>query len=232
MFSEVTVGNGIVGNKIPPMTFSDRGDPWSGAVQAEARAGLGPVDVMSIAKGLIADTLVATEFGWTKVCDLRAGDKVVTFDNGLRPLRAVTCATLWTAQDKAPENAWPLSIPARALGNRTAMRLMPGQDLLIESESAADLYGDAFMLVSAASLAGFNGITRTPPDREMVLYSLVFDSNEVVYANGTVLVMCPAENPDRLAEPRPWDKAVAQTPYRRVAEMHRATTAKGIFGTA
>ncbi|WP_333828354.1 Hint domain-containing protein [Pararhodobacter sp.] len=151
-----------------------------------------------IAEGMIAGTLVATDLGWQPVEDLQAGDRVVTFDNGMRPLKAVGVSTLWTAANQAPRAVWPLLVPERALGNRTALTLLPEQAVLIESDEAEAMFGDPFTLVTAASLEGYKGITRVPPSREMKIVTLQFAEEEVVYANGTTLVHCPNARPGRV----------------------------------
>jgi len=174
-----------------PFSYSERGDVWPHRPDARSTPALGRNDFGTIAEGLIAGTLVATDLGWQPVEDLQAGDRVVTFDNGLRPLKAVRIGTLWTAGSKAPRAVWPLEVPARALGNRTAIRLLPEQAVLIESDQAEELFGDPFTMVAAGTLDGFKGIARVAPERELTVVSLEFDRDEVVYASGTTLVHCP-----------------------------------------
>ncbi len=174
-----------------PFSFSDRGDLWAAGSTATPAAMTEPHHGGGIAQGLIAGTLVATEMGWQPVEDLRNGDRVVTFDNGMCPVKAVRISTLWSAEVNAPRSVWPLLVPKKALGNRTEMRLLPEQSVLIESDEAEALHGDPFLLVSASVLDGYKEITRVPPQREMIVVALEFDRDEVVYANGTTLVHCP-----------------------------------------
>ncbi|MCL4676753.1 MAG: Hint domain-containing protein [Pararhodobacter sp.] len=174
-----------------PFSFSDRSDLWPGHAADTTAGTLDRNDFGSIARGLIAGTLVATEMGWQPVEDLRPGDRVVTFDNGMRPLKAVHVSSLWTTESNAPRGVWPLEVPRRALGNREVIRLLPDQSVLIESDEAEALFGDPFIMVSAGVLDGHKGITRVPPAREMLIVTLEFARDEVVYANGTMLVHCP-----------------------------------------
>ncbi|PVH29059.1 Hint domain-containing protein [Pararhodobacter oceanensis] len=176
-----------------PYSFSGRGDLWSVQTVGDSGPMAAGREIASIASGLIAGTMVATELGWQRVEDLRSGDRVVTFDNGMRPLKTVQISTLWTAESAAPRGLWPLEVPAKALGNREAIRLLPDQAVLIESDEAEALYGDPFMMVKANVLEGYNAITRVPPMREMKIVTLVFEGDEVVYASGTTLVHCPNE---------------------------------------
>ncbi|MEZ5751433.1 MAG: Hint domain-containing protein [Paracoccaceae bacterium] len=177
-----------------PFSFADRGDVWAADLAEASMPMMGGKEFASIAEGLIAGTLVATEFGWDHVENLNAGDRVVTFDSGMQRLKAVRVATLWTAEKSAPRQVWPLLVPAKALGNRTELMLLPQQSVLIESDEAEDLFGDPFTLVSADVLEGFRGIARVSPPREVKIVTLEFERDEVVYANGTTLVHCPSQN--------------------------------------
>lgn len=191
------VGNSNNRKPFASFSMSDRSDVWPNDV-ASTPAVPGMNDFDSIAEGMIAGTLVATDMGWQPVEDLQAGDRVVTFDNGMRPLRSVGISTLWTAASQAPRAVWPLLVPERALGNRTALTLLPEQAVLIESDQAESMFGDPFTLVTAASLEGYKGISRVPPSREMKVVTLQFADEEVVYANGTTLVHCPNAHPAKV----------------------------------
>lgn len=171
-------------------SFADRSDLWPVAAEVSAtghhdsEGGLG-------GNGMIGGTLVATEMGWLPVQDLRTGDRIVTFDNGLVPLREVMISHLSTSASGLPRRFWPLNIPTKALANRQAMVLLPEQAILIESDEAEALYGDPFVLVDAGALDGHNGITRVAPNIETQIVSLRFSQDEIVYANGMVLMHCP-----------------------------------------
>lgn len=191
------VGSAKVGKPFASFSISGRGDVWPNE-DLDTPTVPGMSDFDAIAEGMIAGTLVATDMGWQPVEDLQAGDRVVTFDNGMRPLKAVGISTLWTAANQAPRAVWPLLVPERALGNRTALTLLPEQAVLIESDEAEAMFGDPFTLVSAASLEGYKGITRVPPSREMKIVTLQFAEEEVVYANGTTLVHCPNGRPGKV----------------------------------
>lgn len=182
-----------------PFSFSDRSAVWPDRAEANSFELMDRGDFGAIADGLIAGTQIATELGWQSVEDLRAGDRVVTFDNGMRPLKAVRVSTLWTAEKSAPRAVWPLEVPKSVLGNRDVIRLLPDQAVLIESDEAEALYGDPFTMVSAGSLDGYKGITRVPPARELTLVALEFEGDEVVYVNGTMLVHCPNNHVEKVS---------------------------------
>lgn len=189
--------------------YVERSDFWSGT--ARAATDLAGDDVAPITDGLIAGTLVATDTGWKRVEDLRAGDLVVTFDNGMQAVRSTSRARLSSRRTGLPRSARPVRVPEMALGNRRAMVLLPGQAVLIESDRAEELYGDPFTLVTAEALDGHNGIARIQPDDEMDVILLEFDRDEIIYAEGTVLAHCPRRQaqmvttPDELIEAgTPW----------------------------
>lgn len=222
------VGGTISKGQYFPFSFAERSNLWPGPIAHATGAGAAPHDLSGVAQGLIAGTLVATELGWQPVEDLRAGDRVVTFDNGMRPLKAVKIATLYTAAEAAPRQVWPLQIPRGALGNRTEMQVLPGQTLLIESDVAEDLFGDAFLMVKAGVLDGYKGIECSPPSTEVTVVSLEFDGDEVVYANGTLLVHCAAAGqgaPDIARRgahhAAPYQRLTEQQGLRLVAAMHQ-----------
>lgn len=201
-----------------PYSFSERSDLWAGSVSETKGATPNQNDFGSIAEGLIAGTLVATELGWQPVEDLGTGDRIMTFDNGMRPLKTVRVSTLWTAQSRAPRSVWPIEVPKKALGNREAMHLLPDQSVLIESDAAEELYGDPFMMISAGILDGFNGICRVPPAREMTIVTLEFARDEVVYANGTTLVHCPKARVNLVHSAEELMTIGSHTPYQHLTE--------------
>ncbi len=210
---------GISGRRqILPFSFADRGNLWPDEMIEASVTTMGRHEQGGIAQGLIGGTLVATELGWQPVEDLQVGDRVVTFDNGMRPLTAVRVSTLWTAASETPRSLWPLEIPAQALGNRSALRLLPEQPVLIESDAAEALYGDPFLMVAAQVLDGYHGIARVPPMREVTVVTLEFEGDEVVYANGTLLVHCPADRVELVHSAEELMNHGAHGHYQRLTE--------------
>ena len=173
-----------------PAALVERADYWTGTAVSDA-----DITLPATGEGLALGTLLATERGWQRAEDLRAGDLIVTFDHGLVPLRGVGRSVLTSLADDLPRTARPLSVPAGVLGNRRAMTLMPGQAVLIESDRAEDLYGDPFVLVPAAALDGWRGITRAMPAPETGVVFLEFDGDEIVYAEGMTLIQCGRRQP-------------------------------------
>ncbi|MCC6001028.1 MAG: Hint domain-containing protein [Pararhodobacter sp.] len=177
-----------------PFSKQDHGDFWPVSAQAKGFGHDGSGGSMTVG-GICAGTLVATEMGWLAVQDLRAGDRVVTFDNGMAPVQEVAISRLATHAGRLPRAFWPLRVPTKALGNRQEMLLQPEQAVLLESDAAEALYGDPFVLIHAAALEGYHGIKRVAPPAELQIVSLRFRDDQVIYANGMVLIHCPAGAP-------------------------------------
>lgn len=189
----------------------ERADYWTGtAVPADFEADT----AIPACDGIAAGTLIATDRGWKRAQDLQPGDPVVTFDNGLVPLRSVSHSTLATRGRGIPRSAWPLDVPAGALGNRRDLRLLPGQAVLIESDRAEELYGDPFVLIPAAALVGWKGIARARPAPETAVVFLEFDGDEIVYAEGMALIHCGRRTPVQVATAEELMRVGQDCPYR------------------
>ena len=143
-----------------------------------------------VTTGIIAGTKVATEMGWRVVEAVTEGDKVLTFDGGLQTVISVRRDLISADPNVTPMAHWPLDVPADALGNREAMRLLPAQSILVESDTAEDVLGDPFALIPAASLDGFRGISRPLPGGEIEIVHLEFAQDEIVFANLGALFLC------------------------------------------
>ncbi len=142
--------------------------------------------------GLTQAAVVATPEGWCPVERLVAGTLVLTFDAGLKPLRGVQRRQMWAQKGPSPELTWPLDVPRGVLGNRSPVLLPPDLNLLVESDLAEQLYGDPFVLIPIKALDGMLGIERKRPDGPLEVVNPIFDTDQVVFANGATLVHCPA----------------------------------------
>ncbi|WP_306153764.1 Hint domain-containing protein [Roseovarius sp. MMSF_3281] len=137
-------------------------------------------------------TRVATAMGWRKIERLGAGDMVLTFDHGMREVTKVTRVRLWRGEGACPRRFWPLEVPAKVLGNRTIMRILPGQAVMLESDIAEEAYGDPFALVRARVLEGIRGIERTPPVGDAEVIMLYFADEQVIFGEDGALFLCPS----------------------------------------
>jgi hypothetical protein len=142
--------------------------------------------------GLLAGTCVATAMGWRRVDAISEGDQALTFDNGLQEVTKVTRHRLWDGEGQCPHRFWPLEVPAGALGNRSTLKILPSQPVMLESDTAEALYDDPFALVRARVLEGIRGIDRTPPANDAEVILLHFADEQVVFGKDGALMFCPS----------------------------------------
>lgn len=132
-------------------------------------------------------TLIETLDGPRPVETLRAGDLILTRDNGPQPLRWLGMARLTQADLAARPQHAPVRIAQGALGEglpRRALTLSPQHRLLVTGWRAELLFGEPEVLVPAVSLVG-DQVTQHAPDGGEVLYlHLLFDRHEIVLAEG------------------------------------------------
>ncbi|MGD9862344.1 MAG: Hint domain-containing protein [Pseudodonghicola sp.] len=141
--------------------------------------------------GLVAGTRVATERGWRAVESLRVGDRVLSFDRGFQPLVDVQRDRVTMAERRRPGAQRPVRVPPGALGNTMPVWLMPDQGLLLESDTAQQILGEAFVVVPARALSGFARIAEAEAGPELDVVTLVFPRDEAVYVEGGLLAVCP-----------------------------------------
>lgn len=143
--------------------------------------------------GIVAGTLIATDRGWRPIEQLASGDKVQTFDNGMQVIVEITSDTLWDAGRVSMDDPLPVVIPSGALGNRAPVSVLPHQGILMECENACDSMGDPLAVVPTRVLIGINGIDTAPPRCDLKVYKMTFAADEVVYADGGLMLHCPNE---------------------------------------
>lgn len=148
--------------------------------------------------GLTAGTRVATAHGWRPIEAITVGDPVMTFDNGMQTVGAVTRGTHFAASD-LPDFAVPIHVPIGAMGNEEPMVLLPEQIVMLESDTAEVVTGDPFALVPAKVLEGFRGIDRIRGLRPVEVVSLHFENDEVLFADGGALLLAPSAVPGIIA---------------------------------
>ena len=153
--------------------------------------GMGTQNGIFAGYGIVAGTNVASNLGWRRVEALVAGDKVLTFDNGMQTVVEVRRTTLFTFAQDVPESMRSVVIPAGAMGNRRDLELLPDQGVLVESDAASDANGDPFAVVAASRLLGYRGIRRSDAVQPIEVVMLYFSAPQVIYAEGGALLYCP-----------------------------------------
>ena len=147
-------------------------------------------DHLGWSMGFVAGTKVATPSGWTKVEDLHCGDFAFTFDEGPVRISNLRFSADWQGSEMRQDGGWVLDVPAGVIGNREALKLLPGQAVMIESDVAEETLGDPFVVIPAKALLADPRVSRsylTSPPR---LVQIFFESEQVVFAGGG-LVLCP-----------------------------------------
>ncbi len=167
---------------------------WMSTEAAEMNAPAAtPVSTHGIVtQGILAGTRVASNLGWRVVEALAPGDSVLTFDNGMRKICEVRREFVWFEDQSMPRHHWPVHVPVGALCNRVAMTVLPEQGVVIESDVADEVLEDPFAVIMARQLVGLRGITQSPPQTRHEVVTLIFEEEEVIYAEGGALIHCPA----------------------------------------
>ncbi|WP_095590523.1 Hint domain-containing protein [Actibacterium ureilyticum] len=147
-----------------------------------------------IETGLVAGTCVGTPMGWRPVQSLKAGDLVLTFDNGMQPVAQVSSGRLWTSADHCPQELWPLHVPVGALDNVTPLTLLSNACVMLESDLAEELYDDPFAMIPARALNGTRQIRAQAPTEPLEIVTLHFAVDQVLFVNGSALVFCLAHD--------------------------------------
>ncbi len=135
--------------------------------------------------GLIAGTQLETAAGWRPVEKLMRGDKVYTYDGGLRAINRLDRSFV-DAAEVAPEGL--VLIPGGVLSNSDDLLVLPEQKLLIETTAL----GGVAALFRAADLIGQDGIHRVRSTSHIQVVRPVFDDEEVLWANSGLLFHCAA----------------------------------------
>jgi hypothetical protein len=159
------------------------------------------------AAGLVGTTRLATPEGWRRADDLAAGDRVVTFDSGVQTVRSVA-RRLVPGRCGVAEAL--LAVPEGLIGNAAPLLVSPGQGVMVESDLAEAAWGDPFALVQAAALSGVPGVAEILPEAPVVVVSLGFEADEVVFAEGQALVHCAGS----WSQPASLDAAATAPPPR------------------
>ncbi len=142
--------------------------------------------------GLMAGTRVASMMGWRGVESLAKGDMVLTFDNGMQEVLDVRRVTVNLGTPDEDQALWPVIVPPEALGNKEKLTLLPDQGVMLECETASDIHGDPFAVVPAQALVGVRGVHRASPVTRIELISISFSEDQVIYAEGGALILCPS----------------------------------------
>ncbi len=172
------------------IVFADD-NPENGTVTFRDTAGnptgtMNFVNIENVIPCFTPGTLIATPRGEVAVESLRAGDKVVTRDNGLQEIRWVGQKALnWTDMAAAPYLR-PVLVKQGSLGNglpERDMMVSPNHRLLVANDRTALYFDEHEVLVSAKHLVGSAGVHAVESMQTTYIH-FMFDQHEVVLSNG------------------------------------------------
>ncbi len=134
-------------------------------------------------------SLILTSEGNVPVEDLRVGDLVETFDNGLQEIRWVGSSHVNSVGLLTNPKLYPIRIGKGALGwgfPEKELIVSPQHRVLISSKIAKRIFDTAEVLVAANKLVGIDGIEVITDVNEVDYFHILFDQHELVFANGIV----------------------------------------------
>ena len=131
-------------------------------------------------------TLIATPRGEVPVETLRAGDRIITRDNGMQEIRWVGQRDLSWADLSAAPHLKPILIRQGSLGNglpERDMMVSPNHRVLVANDRTALYFDEHEVLVAAKHLAGGKGVHSVDAAGTSYIHFMC-DRHEVVLSNG------------------------------------------------
>ncbi|MEL7090966.1 MAG: Hint domain-containing protein [Pseudomonadota bacterium] len=126
----------------------------------------------------VAGTMIETAEGPRAVESLRAGDMVLTHDDGLQPLRWIGTRTV-----RAEAQFAPIHIRAGTFGAHADVMVSPLHRVLVRDSVAELLFGEAEVLIAAKDLVNDRSVRRVPGGQVTYVH-LMFDAHQVVFTEG------------------------------------------------
>ncbi len=166
-------GNGFDGY----VTYYDSDGDVSGTLQFE--------EIEEIIPCFTPGTLIATPNGEVCVEALKAGDQIITRDNGIQTLRWVGSRTMTKEELLDQGRLRPILIRKGALGQNQPSRDMmvsPNHRVLVSSGQVELLFEENEVLVAAKHLTGLDGVERVKADQVTYIH-IMFDHHEVVLSD-------------------------------------------------
>lgn len=126
----------------------------------------------------VSGTMIATPNGEQRIETLRAGDPVLTMDNGPQVIRWIG-----RTSERASGAMAPIRFLEGAMGNHKNLLVSPQHRMLLTGGAAITHFGSPEVLVDAKSLV--DGFGATVAYGGIVTYfHMLFDAHEIVFANG------------------------------------------------
>ncbi|MEM9436667.1 MAG: Hint domain-containing protein [Pseudomonadota bacterium] len=132
-------------------------------------------------------TLITTDNGPRPIETLKPGDRVLTADHGFQELQLNLASPVTTAKLAKHPTLRPVRIPAGALGDglpTADLYLSRQHRMLVRSPVANRMFGSQEVLLPAARLLGLSRIAVISTLKGFSYHHLVFDTHQIVFANG------------------------------------------------
>jgi hypothetical protein len=138
--------------------------------------------VLCFARG----TLIGTIDGERPIEDLRAGDRVLTLDNGEQPIRWIGHRKLSAQALDANPKLRPIRIRAGAFGPaspRQDLVVSPQHRILVRSAIAEQMFGSFEVLIPANKLLPVTGIDIAWDTNGADYWHMLFDTHQIIWSN-------------------------------------------------
>jgi len=132
----------------------------------------------TITSGIAAGTTLLTQSGIVPVESIAVGDKVITRDRGLQPVRWVGAWQFFNQADAAA-----VHFAADAMGNHEAITLAPQTRVLIRSAMVKALYRESEVFALAGDLVNGTTICSVQDFAPITMVQMLFDNHEILRAN-------------------------------------------------
>ena len=154
--------------------------------------GLGtPVTYTFEIECFLSGTHILTDKGEITVENLQIGDRVVTAEGKLEPVKWIGYQTVQPNQVKNPLRGYPILIKAGALGNN-----LPQRDLYVSPDHAMFFEG---VLINAGALVNGTSIVKTEPQSAFTYYHVELENHALLLAEGAKAESYLPQNEERLA---------------------------------
>lgn len=163
------------------------GVTYSTTVKDSSVTGLDPASLPQLPCFTVG-TRIETRFGPQYIETLTPGDLVKTAGGGLQPVKWIGRRKLTSCELQAHPHLRPVRITAGAMGNGLPVcdLLVSRQHrMLISSPIAKRMFGTDDVLIAAIKLTELPGIYLDQDVREIEYIHLLFDSHEIIFAEGS-----------------------------------------------
>ncbi|PZX41981.1 Hint domain-containing protein [Roseinatronobacter thiooxidans] len=132
-------------------------------------------------------TLIATPQGPKPVAQLRAGDKVLTRDNGPQPVLWLGQSNLSGLALRRNPHLRPVRLRCGAVGDGLPdedLYVSPAHRIIVSGPKARALFGCDEVLVRAGDMVNYTTITQDPALHGVVYMHLLLEAHQILFANG------------------------------------------------